>query len=387
MRRILFVIVAVFIFFANNYSAFGWPTVYPTGTTIYDPEKAHPGYTLFVPIMKLGIKDIRLIDMEGNTVHIWDIRPYDVDYLRPLPGGSFLGLSPFQDKLVEVDWDGNVLWEYYKEGEDLHHNFQKLDNGNYLILAHEKRWIPTFSRFEFKYDYYMEMTPDHETVWRWNTWEHLYEFGFTFESLRYIWEPKVIYFFPDFSHTNSIQALPRNQHENDPAFRKGNILISQRNTNIIFIIDKDTGEIVWQIGPNDNMTVGQHDAYMIEQGLPGAGNILVFDNGGAAGYPMEYHQFSKVIEIDPTTKSIVWKYNAFKEFRPNIEFYSPYISGAQRLPNGNTLITEGAFGRIFEVTPEHETVWEFVYANPTEEIYKAYRVDLDWPPAALDRRR
>ena len=383
MRRIFFILVAVFLFLPSNHSAFGMPSVYPTGVTVYEPELAHPGYTMFVPIKYLGTNDIRLIDMEGNTVHIWDLRPVDVDYIKPLPGGKIMGLSPFQEWLVEADWDGQILWDF-KTDEDLHHNYQKLDNGNYLILAHEKRWIPSFSLFEFKYDYYQEITPDHEVVWSWKTWEHLYDFGFTFESLRFIWEPKVVYFFPDFSHSNSIQALPPNQHENDPAFRRGNILISQRNTNIIFIIDKDTGEIAWQIGPNNNLTVGQHDAYMIEQGLPGAGNILVFDNGGAAGYPMEYRQFSKVVEIDPISKSVVWQYTALREGMANTTFHSPYISGAQRLPNGNTLITEGAWGRIFEVTPEHQTVWEYVESNPPVEIFKAYRVDLDWPPVPLD---
>ena len=383
MRSLLFSLVVISLFFPNTHSAFGMPSVYPTGVTIYQPEYTQPGYTLFVPIKIRGARVIKLIDMEGNIVHSWDLRPIDVDSIRPLPGGSFMGLSPHQDRLVEVDWAGQILWAYLPDDEDLHHNYQKLDNGNYLILAQENRLIPAFSLYEFNYDYYVEMTPEHEVVWRWNTWDHLYEFGFTFESLRCIWEPKVVYIFPDFSHSNSIQALPPNQYEDDPAFRRGNILISQRNTNIIFIIDKDTGEIVWQIGPEDNITVGQHDAHMIEEGLPGAGNILVFDNGGAAGYPMEYRQYSRVLEIDPSTNSVVWQYNAFKDFRPKTSFYSPYISGAQRLLNGNTLITEGAFGRIFEVTPDGETVWEYLEANPPEEIFKAYRVDLDWPPTAL----
>ena len=384
MKRFFFVLVAIFFFFPSNHEAFGLPTVYPTGVTIHQTEFTDPGYTIFVPIKKIGTSVIKLIDMEGNIVHVWDMDPVDIDYIRPLPGGSFMGLSPVQDRLVEIDWDGQIVWDFYPDDEDLHHNFQKLDNGNYLVLAHERRLIPTFSKFEFKYDYYMEMTPEHEVIWRWNSWEHLYEFGFTFESLIYIWHPKVVYLFPDFSHTNSIMALPPNQHENDPAFRRGNILISQRNTNIFFIIDKETGEIVWQIGPDDNPAIGQHDAHMIEEGLPGAGNILIFDNGGAAGYPMKYRGYSKVLEIDPTTKRTVWQYNAFKELRLLSSFHSPYISGAQRLPNGNTLITEGAVGRIFEVTSAGQTVWEYLYANPPEELYKAYRVDSDWPPVPLD---
>jgi len=352
--------------------------------TIYEPELTHSGYTLFVPIRFLGFEIIKLIDMEGNIVKTWDMSPVDIDYIRPLPDGGFMGLSPFQNWLVEVDWDGQIVWDFHPDDVNMHHNYQKLDNGNYMFLAHEKMWIPSFSLYEFNYDYYVEMTPDYEVVWIWNTWEHLLEFDFSIESRLYIWPPKTIYFFPDFSHSNSIQSLPPNQHEAIPAFKRGNILISQRNTNIIFIIDKETGEIAWQVGPDDYLTIGQHDAYMIEQGMPGAGNILVFDNGGAAGYPMQYRQYSKVVEIDPPTKEIVWTYTASKGLRPNTTFHSAYISGAQRLPNGNTLITEGASGRIFEVTEEGTTVWEYIESNPPKENYKAYRTEYDWPPTALD---
>ena len=64
-----------------------------------------------------------------------------------------------------------------------------------------------------------------------------------------------------------------------------------------------------------------------------------------------------------------------------MDFFSPHISGAQRLRNGNTLICEGGFGRIFEVTKKGETVWEF--SNPYHQphpvlgninwVFRAYR--------------
>ncbi len=86
------------------------------------------------------------------------------------------------------------------------------------------------------------------------------------------------------------------------------------------------------------------------------GNILIFDNGThRLDHPIPH---SRVIEVDPATKEIVWSYQEHYPF----DFYSPLISGAQRLPNGNTLICEGSFGRIFEVTMEREVVWEYV--NP-----------------------
>ena len=140
---------------------------------------------------------------------------------------------------------------------------------------------------------------------------------------------------------------------------------------------------------------------MIPRGLPGEGNILVYDNGGWAGYgapnpaaPMGVknatRDWSRVLEFDPVTLKLVWSYTphdaGFVEPLDANRFYSPFISSAQRLPNGNTLITEGSDGRIFEVTPEHEVVWEFI--NPHMDnrnmnmVYRAYRVPYEWVPQA-----
>jgi outer membrane protein assembly factor BamB len=77
------------------------------------------------------------------------------------------------------------------------------------------------------------------------------------------------------------------------------------------------------------------------------GNILLFDNG---------FEQSRILEIDPQTNHIVWSYG------PNGSFFSETRGSNQRLPNGNTLITESDSGYVFEVTQTGETVWKF--ANP-----------------------
>ena len=69
------------------------------------------------------------------------------------------------------------------------------------------------------------------------------------------------------------------------------------------------------------------------------------------------------------------------------QFYSPYISSAQRLPNGNTLICEGADGHFLEVTADHEVVWEYIspyWGNffPTNMSYRAYRYPYEYAPRA-----
>ena len=113
---------------------------------------------------------------------------------------------------------------------------------------------------------------------------------------------------------------------------------------------------------------GQHDAHIIPKGLPGAGNVLIYDNQGSAGFPpvyLELFQGSRVIEVDPTTKEIVWQYDGLASGAQCWTFMSFHMSNARRLPNGNTLICEGSTGRIFEVTMDQEIVWEFV--NPAAE--------------------
>ena len=182
-----------------------------------------------------------------------------------------------------------------------------------------------------------------------------------------------------------------------------------REANIIFIISKATGKIVWKLGPDyDNSPeakaigwiIGQHHCHMVPRGLPGEGNILIFDNGGWGGYDVPnpgsptgvkaaLRDHSRVLEIDPVAMKIVWQYTpteaGFLAPMDCNRFYSPFISGMQRLPNGNTLITEGSDGRVFEVTKDHELVWEFISPYwgqklPMNMVYRAYRVPYEWVP-------
>ena len=83
---------------------------------------------------------------------------------------------------------------------------------------------------------------------------------------------------------------------------------------------------------------------------------------------------SRVLEINPVTLELVWSY-------ADPGLYSSNISGAQRLPNGNTLITEGARGRLLEVTKEGRMVWEYKFSGQTSStVYRGYRLPYDWIP-------
>jgi hypothetical protein len=168
--------------------------------------------------------------------------------------------------------------------------------------------------------------------------------------------------------------------QGDARFAPDNILIDSREANFLVILDKQTGKVVWRLGPDYpagsgqrglpravDQIVGQHDAHLIAPGLPGAGHILVFDNQGEAGYPrvnVGVQPRSRVLEIDPIKKEIVWEYSGADSNRSEWSFYSSFISSARRLPNGNTLIDEGMNGRIFQITRQGQIVWECGHAAP-----------------------
>jgi len=129
----------------------------------------------------------------------------------------------------------------------------------------------------------------------------------------------------------------------------GDIVMSSREISTVIIIDRKTDQVIWKLGAPP--LCGQHAPVPLANG-----NLLLFDNGP---HRLDHTMpFSRVIEVDLATKQIVWKYQEKREY----EFFSPRISNAQRLPNGNTLVCEGDFGRFFEVAIDGELVWEYV--NP-----------------------
>ncbi|MBI3964100.1 MAG: aryl-sulfate sulfotransferase [Chloroflexi bacterium] len=160
----------------------------------------------------------------------------------------------------------------------------------------------------------------------------------------------------EWTHGNAVVELP-----------DGRLALSFRNTSMVVFVDRETGELVWKLGAPP--LSGQHAPTPLPNG-----NLLIFDNG-----PHRLDEslpFSRVIEVDPTTKEIVWTY----QDRPLSNFFSPRISNAQRLPNGNTLICEGWFGRLFEVTADGQTVWEYVSPyfgdsprGHVNHVFRAYR--------------
>ncbi|ANZ63728.1 thioredoxin [Secundilactobacillus paracollinoides] len=421
----------------------GYPRIYPTGTTIYDPKRFYNGLTIFP-----SAKGALLIDMDGNEVQLWAGLSGFPNKI--LPGGYVLGSTGerdikqgYQDELdlVQVDWDGNIVWRYDQTEEVTdpgqkptrmarqHHDFERegsttgyyapgmipqTEGGNTLILTHENLYNHNITDKRLLDDKFVEVDWSGNTLWQWRASDHFNELGFNETQKNVLFrDPSMV---PagggmgDWLHINCLSTLgPNRWYDNgDERFNPDNIIWDSRNANILAITSKKTGEIVWRIGPNfDELSlgqiIGQHHFHMIPKGLPGEGNLLMFDNGGWAGYgavngvsehgtQSERRDYSRILETDPTTLDIKWQYTAEDAGEnDNTRFFSPYISAAQRLPNGNTLITEGSDGRIFEVTPQHKTVWEYI--NPYYEAfegktlnmtYRAYRVPYEWVPQVTD---
>jgi hypothetical protein len=418
---------------------YGYPSVYPTGTTIYEPGKSWSGYTVFATPDQQGTV---VVDMNGRLVKRWTEIAAVPGPMRVLPGGYLMGgdrrRTPHQEsrRLIQVDWDGKVVWAF-DQGDRVtddkgvetavarqHHDWQRegspvgyfapatlplVDRGRTLVLAHKNVTVPAISDKRLEDDRLIEVDWNGKILWDWLASDHVEELGFSPDArtaLRSDPNWNEARKSADWLHINAASYLGPNQwfDGGDRRFHPDNIMISSREANLIAIVERATGRIAWRMGPDYRETpalatlgqiVGQHHPHLIPKGLPGAGHLLVFDNGGIAGYGAPNAAAptgrgsvrrinSRVLEVNPVTFEKVWDYAIGGQ--ESVSFFSHYVSSAQRLPNGNTLVTEGWDGRVFELTPDKEIVWEFVspyFAKDptmTNRIFRAHRVPYDWIP-------
>lgn len=444
-KQLIFLFLLGSVFSVNGIAA---PSIYPTGVTRYDPAKAYNSYVLFAG----QDKKTHLIDLNGNEVHQWPYDGFPSVFLDPQLVGGKKGHVLVQtagatggrannsesQALAELDWDGKPVWQWggaktqdayagngtstdasgYGTSIRQHHDWRRLPNGNTLILVNYVIPVTGFKAEKLLEDAIYEVNPKGEVVWKWAAYDHFNEYGFSEASLKIIRESltrndKTLPF--DYLHFNNMSVVGPNKwfDAGDVRFHPDNIVVDSREANFIAIIDKKSGKIVWRIGPDYEPSAsatklprpvdqisGQHDAHIIAKGLPGEGNLLVFDNQGTAGYPsvrLTTQPGSRVLEIDPVKKEIVWQYTGSNSGRPNYTFYSSYISSARRLPNGNTLIDEGMNGRFFQVTNKGEIVWEYIspyFSQPKPDdaqpissntVFRAQPVPYEWAPAGTPR--
>jgi hypothetical protein len=260
-------------------------TVYPTGTTIYDPDRSWSGFTVLSP---LGTAAVLVIDMNGNVVKRWDdFNNSAGGPARVLPGGIVMAARgarpPHQEslELIRRDFDRKDLWQVSRseqittrEGGMVwsarqHHDWQlesfpagyyspeytrDANGGNTLILAHTDRMQPKVADVMLGDDRLIEVSPKGEIVWDWVASDHIDEFGFAPDARSAI---KAARSFNkargsfDWLHVNSATYVGPNQwfDNGDRRFAPNNVIISSREASLLAIVGRD-GRIVWQLGPD-----------------------------------------------------------------------------------------------------------------------------------------
>ncbi len=309
-----------------------------SGVSAYDLAGAESGYNLF---------DGKLIDMNGHLIKSW--RSHYLSLL--LADGRYLAQECYESPRWGLySWNDQAIWE---KDIPIHHDIALTPQGTILTFTKE---VHSYKGRDVDFCAIVEYDMEGRQLQRYSTWEHLDELQKLHRPLE-LDRPKLFFLpetakrkkispwggFYDYYRLNSIQTLPPTQlGQQDNRFREGNWLISFRHGSMIFILDRDTKKIVWKCIDRDikNALEGQHAPQL----LP-SGRMLIFDNGRYRGY-------SRVIEIDPVSLDILWEYRAEG-------FYTLSQGYAQRLSNGNTLITESERGRVFEITAQKEIVWQY----------------------------
>src|SRR5918996_72291 len=354
----------------------GWSIHHPIGLIYYAPQHCCRGYTLTSNVRGYYAN---LIDMHGLVCHRW-YSSEGIEYAYLLPNSNLLvrtnspqdaggaeRIGGSSAAILELDWESNVVWAY--RNPLLHHDYERLPNGNTLVLLWERMPAELAARVkgglisdndpaQMFGDVVKEITPDGREVYTWKSWEHL---SVEEDIICPLEERR------EWTHGNCLNVTS-----------EGDLLVSYRLTDTVGIVDKATGEFRWKWGPRE--IYHQHHPTWLPNG-----RVLLFDNG--THRPRS--TYSRVVEVDPNTNQIEWEYLG----QPPISFYSTNISSAERLPNGNTLICEGAPGRIFEVTPNQEIVWEYI--NPffaaggrvaggspgdqTNSVFRAHRYGPEHP--------
>ena len=356
--------------------------------TIYDQEKAFDGYNLYTDAKKYAY----LIDMEGRIIHRWEFPSEGNWEYAELRGNGDILTYCEGESFAQIDRNSNVV---RIDSIPVHHDIAIASDGTL--------WVPVFPpRLLYKsrlilFDSILHLSSDWKKLGEWSSFSSL-------EKLQPLHEPSLLEIESeistisatlqrfyclrirglsrkvyeidkwlraivgldkfDYYHLNTVEILPETKlGRRDSRFAAGNLLVCLRHANIILILNPETREIVWSWGPG--ILDWPHMPTMLDNG-----HILVYDNGA-------HRTYSRILEIDPVENQIVWEYQA----DPPEKSYSRTRGSNQRLPNGNTLICESERGRVFEITPSGEVVWEFynpdIRDGSRRMIYRMTRISKE----------
>ncbi len=326
-------------------------------------------------------------ELVWNFVYASDQRLLHHD-IEPLPNGNFLAIS----------WEAKTVAEAQKAG-------RRPD-----LLPERGLWPDMIVEFQ--------PTPPEgaKVVWEWHMWDHLIQ-NYDEKADNYgdpaskpwriningdgkveeidpaeLERLKALGYVPDDADAKDLSSDLL--HTNAVAYNAelDQIALSIHDFHEVWIIDHSTtteqaagstggrsgrgGDLLYRWGnpriygrgtEADQKLFGQHDVRWVRPGLPGAGHLTVFNNalkGPEGDYsavyeiatPVDAKGAYEVPESGPFAPAEpAWSYTA----PDKVSFSSGFISGAERLPNGNTMICAGAPGRFFEVTPDGDIVWEY----------------------------
>jgi len=306
---------------------------------IFDAQRTCRGYNLF---------NKNLIDEKGRIVKQWTKAEYGVIDKN----GDFYG-KLWTNKSIwgRYTWDDHAIWE----------KTFPTDHGIYLtpketVVVFTKQ-PHNYNNYNVDFDVILEFDKNGRQLQRYDFWDHLKEYQpyhaeFNIDipltgPFGLLAKKQELY---DYFHLNCFFMIPPNALEGkNPAFRRGNWLISLLHGSMVFILDQDTKKILWHMAAHDVQggLEGQHSVSLLPDG-----NILLFENG-------EDRKASRILIIDPLSLKIKWQYS-------HTDFFTTHGGFVQALPNGNLLVTESKQGHVFELTPDKKIVWEF-YNNQEKD--------------------
>lgn len=321
---------------------------------IHNKDKAYEGMNLY---SSGHAPKAYLMDMEGKVVHTWSYDFWSIwpDYSPPeymrVTGDAYWRRVHLYDNgdllaihegigLIKLDRDSNLLWSYRAA---CHHDLAVSDEGLIYVLTREAKLIARFSKDDLSLEPSITVLSDQgEELRRVSLLE-------CFDNSDYKPMLSRLPLGGDLFHTNTIEILDGSWAQRMPAFQQGNVLISIWSLDAVAVINLQKISVEWVL---TSMWRRQHQPTILDNG-----HMLIFDNRGGP------NERSRVIEFDPVTQEVAWKYEGTEEEK----FYSMWCGSSARLPNGNTLVTETNNGRAFEVTAEKEIVWEYINPHQVEE--------------------
>jgi len=347
------------------YLAGSKPVPAQTGVTLYDENLSHNGLNLYTS--GHGYEAF-LIDMRGNLMHKWKYTSSQIEEVNSqerywrraflFENGDLLVIIT-DIGLLKIDKDSNEIWFHKTRA---HHDLDIAEDGRIFALTRKYVSKPDIWKYSsIIEDFITILDKDGNELDKISIIECFKNSKFK-HLLRYIRQR-------DIFHTNTLEILDGSLEKKHPAFKKGNILICLHRTSTVAVLDLEQRKVVWTLS---HMFFLPHHPTALPNG-----NILIFDN---CGFEYESQMRSQLLELDPLTQEIKWTYR-------HKDFFSKTAAGADRLPNGNTLITESNSGRALEITKEGTIVWQ--YLNPhvvkgdkgtyIARIYTLRRYPTDFP--------